>query len=622
MLFDKSHSVFSNKDPAHWPTNPQSAFYHAKNLYEVTRAYMENTFPDYCHRRSMRAFDCGGSALPEAMRLDLFQDLAAKENCDKHEVRLQMGSILPMTKAIYADEGCNERTWCQVVDACRTQQDRSLFRSSRRCVVRFGLTYLGVCDTTTDVERNLRAVSAFQEGSKYNHYRIEILNAAMQVWMEAPRALNKLVETVEVGDKNAVVEIWRPKQFIQDAMDWYARFYGTRSLKCRETIAPHADEVAVSHCPRRRLPGLNERKQKLVSKKGKITRTGVDHDWNKAVTQACRNSSDGTLLSPRLPCGTQRPPLDKRKTPTWTKNIITKLHGLVISNRAEFKKGEADNNLGRPPRPLHPGHRHLNSAKSKELEREKFEKAKKMLAASTPTVIAPVPVQAVRDAVQIREKPNGKISVWVPNGMAPDTDTTIEAPCKHVGGFCPPAKPWVKVEAMVNADMILCNDLKTANLQTKLCAKLFRLPMVDLEYMNSSGQRGKVLDNPPLGKNARTTMVDIYVTPCAKQKHHCAISLLESFIDHAALVQAQGNYWSRNLKTKGRKYVYKLKVHYDLDAFFGNVKKSRLDFTFIICTGENTHELRELASFKFGHRKDSSVIERSVTSFHAFVACL
>ena len=33
------------------------------------------------------------------------------------------------------------------------------------------------------------------------------------------------------------------------------------------------------------------------------------------------------------------------------------------------------------------------------------------------------------------------------------------------------------------------------------------------------------------------------------------------------------------------------------------------------------HELRELASFKFGCRKDSSLIERSVNSFHAIEAC-
>ena len=40
-------------------------------------------------------------------------------------------------------------------------------------VFRLGLTYLAICDTTIDVERNLRAVSAFEAGSKSDHYRIE-----------------------------------------------------------------------------------------------------------------------------------------------------------------------------------------------------------------------------------------------------------------------------------------------------------------------------------------------------------------------------------------------------------------------------------------------------------------
>ena len=49
---------------------------------------MRNTLPDYCLRKAMRAFDCIGSALPEAMRLDLFQEFAAKEHCDAHETRI------------------------------------------------------------------------------------------------------------------------------------------------------------------------------------------------------------------------------------------------------------------------------------------------------------------------------------------------------------------------------------------------------------------------------------------------------------------------------------------------------------------------------------------------------
>ena len=75
-----------------------------------------------------------------------------------------------MTKAIYDEEGDNERTWCKVIDACRSKSGTEHFRHSRHCVVRLGLTYLGICDTTTDVERNLKALQAFESGSKSDHY--------------------------------------------------------------------------------------------------------------------------------------------------------------------------------------------------------------------------------------------------------------------------------------------------------------------------------------------------------------------------------------------------------------------------------------------------------------------
>jgi hypothetical protein len=204
--------------------------------------------------------------------------------------------------------------------------------------------------------------------------------------------------------------------------------------------------------------------------------------------------------------------------------------------------------------------------------------------------------------------PKGKIAVWVPSGMEPDQDTIILSML------------WVKVNAMVNADIILSDKhgIQTASLSTKLCAKLYRQRMVDLEWMNTSGKRGQSIDHPPRATGSKRTLVDIYFTPRAKEKHRHAVSVLESFSANAIV---------KDQKKKRIQSVYTLKFHYDLDAFFGAVKKptmsaSTLAFTFIVCTAVDVHELRELASFKLGHRKDSSVIERSVTSFHAFVACL
>ena len=288
----------------------------------------------------------------------------------------------------------------------------------------------------------------------------------------------------------------------------------------------------------------------------------------------------------------------------WTKKILKKLQAQAISNHDEFKNGEAVNNLGRPPKPLHPGRRQGKSAKSKEVERQLFEKAKSKLSASAPK--QPKVIEAKKLDLHV---PRDKIAVWVPSGMEPK-DITIES------------KPWVKVNAIVNADIILCKaNIQRASLgtdSTTLCAKLYRQRMVDLEWMNSNGQRGQSVAYAPRATGVKRTPIDVYFTPAAKDKHHSAVSVLESFSANA-IVSDQ--------KKKRTQSVYTVKLHYDLDAFFSAVKKptmsaSTLAFTFIVCTSVEVHELRELASFTLGCRKDSSLIERSVTSFHAFVACI
>ena len=193
----------------------------------------------------------------------------------------------------------------------------------------------------------------------------------------------------------------------------------------------------------------------------KVTRTGVDHAWGNAISRTAKNSF-GTLLSPRLPCGSKRPPLEKRVRSKGTKKIIKRLQAKVVENHAEFMKGETVNNLGRPPRPLHPGRRQPKSAKSKELECQLFEKAKSKLSASSlkqPKVIKANQIEANQiEANKIDSHvSNGKITVWVPAGMEPYRDMSMH---------------WEKVNAMTNADTILCKaGIQKASLNTILCAK-------------------------------------------------------------------------------------------------------------------------------------------------------
>ena len=151
---------------------------------------------------------------------------------------------------------------------------------------------------------------------------------------------------------------------------------GKNKYKCRRVPAQQPDEIAVKTRVRR-LASITEQQPKLLSKRGKLTRTGVDHAWYTAISKAAAKSSEGKLLSPRLPCGTKRPPLEKRVRSKWCKKILKTLEAKVNSNRDEFKQGESANNLGRPPRPLNPGRRQSRPAKAKELERQLYEKAMK-----------------------------------------------------------------------------------------------------------------------------------------------------------------------------------------------------------------------------------------------------
>ena len=84
------------------------------------------------------------------------------------------------------------------------------------------------------------------------------------------------------------------------------------------------------------------------------------------------------------------------------------------------------------------------------------------------------------------------------------------------------------------------------------------------------------------------------------------------------------------MKQKNKKEqasIYKVSIHRNLEAFFGAVTKNKYpstcnQFKFLVCTLGEVHELRELAAFKFGCQKDTSLVERCVSSLDAFLASL
>ena len=177
----------------------------------------------------------------------------------------------------------------------------------------------------------------------------------------------------------------------------------------------------------------------------------------------------------------------------------------------------------------------------------------------------------------------------------------------------------MRVNEMTNARIILCKaGPKHVSPTTKLRAKLYRQHLVDLKWIDSRGQHGDSIDHPLIQPRHRRSLHDNSFTPSAKSKHQKSHSMLEAF-------SAEDRMKQKNQKEQAS--IYKVSIHRNLETFFGAVTTNKSPSTcknnkFLVCTLGEVHELRETAAFKFGCQKESSPVERCVSSFDAFLTSL
>ena len=211
------------------------------------------------------------------------------------------------------------------------------------------------------------------------------------------------------------------------------------------------------------------------------------------------------------------------------------------------------------------------------------------------------PREAALTSLTRRPPTSDNMQLWVPKGM-----------CKPSG--------WVNVvDSMADADVILCNISSSqsfihASMIAKLSAKLYRQRLVDLDWL---GGQGRSKEHPPRNPKVRRILIHWYATPAARSKHSTACALLEGFVVKSLQM--------KNQKQNVRFALYTVVMHRSVQAFFGALKvpkPGRLCNDYLVCSSSEISELRELAAFNFGQRKDSSLIERCVCSFHDFVRFL
>ena len=211
---------------------------YARTLYQMAYQFLKLNFPDYTWRAKFGAFNCGPSAFPEAYRLDCLERLAKKEGLDKAQTRWQFQQVLPCMKRFYRESEDNREAWCKLLESLRISEHESQFRRDMDCVVHLTLTYLGILEVTTDVERAFSRIQRLEVKSRERHCHPSRLQDSLNVMLEVPSCVDTLVtRTTEATRQNSSAPLlqvlWRPKPSLAKAQRKYAEFSGTKKLACR-----------------------------------------------------------------------------------------------------------------------------------------------------------------------------------------------------------------------------------------------------------------------------------------------------------------------------------------------------------------------------------------------------
>jgi hypothetical protein len=328
---------------------------YARTLYQMAYKFMKLNYPDYNWRTKFGAFNCGPSAFPEAYRLECFERLAVKEGLNKAQTRWQFQQVLPHMKRLYRESEDNREAWCKLLDSVRIKENSRKFRADMNCVVHLALTYIGILDVTTDVERAFSRIQRLEIKSRERHCHPSRLQDSLNIMLEVPVCVDALVtRTPEATRQNSSAPllqvIWRPRPLLAKAQRKYAEFFCTKKLTCRSmepvSLAARAKELRVRAIKTVKASGLQPGAPSS-NKSGaprKVAKIEMKRRWTSHVRDLVKD-----LMKTRG--GLQR----STRSPSCTARQMQAFSALAVRrkrDRREFHKDEDATGLVRPVRPL------------------------------------------------------------------------------------------------------------------------------------------------------------------------------------------------------------------------------------------------------------------------------
>jgi hypothetical protein len=217
-----------------WPAAAEDAGYlreavvHAKKLYKAVCLFFGYNFPHHAWRTRFEAFRLG-TPMSQGHRRAHIQALAVKEGCDPVRAWQQIFEALPHVERAYKRLGDSRSAWAHYLDEfCRRPRPPHDWRPQADCVARLVLTYLGVMDGSSDVERNFSQMQLLECRRARRHHKEHVLQDLLKVRLHVPDAFRDRV----LGAALCPTE----EAFLHRAQMKYAEYFGCRRLASRSTI--------------------------------------------------------------------------------------------------------------------------------------------------------------------------------------------------------------------------------------------------------------------------------------------------------------------------------------------------------------------------------------------------
>jgi hypothetical protein len=273
-----------------WPDDFMAALapirVYAQELYLTSKEFFHLNFPDHSWRCKFAAFAQGRARLPEPLQLQYIGELAAKEGVDAAQAQHQFLRLSPSFKRMHAESGDNRRMCERVVESLRTRT--GYFRKDFADIIEIMLTYIGILDGTSDVERLFAKVELLEMKRRIHHFDCVTMKDALQVLLEIPMQLGALVSvshhaipsSVVLNNARELQVLWRPGKIILKAQRKYATFFGKRKLVSR-SLAPQSTQqraISLASVKVRVQPTAVVRKTVL-----KVTRRRRKEEWLDSV---------------------------------------------------------------------------------------------------------------------------------------------------------------------------------------------------------------------------------------------------------------------------------------------------------------------------------------------------